>query len=261
MEYHSLASLLEQLKASPRVRGIFTTGTTAATMNLASDLDLVIVLDRNPEGLRSIYTMIEDRFSEIFFFETDFLNELATKAEVTGEEFDGMFVEWLAKGRIEHDPDGLLLTLKNKLEAKPPRQVVSDSLSRGDWVKANYNFIANTRFFKSGDELYHRALEIRLLYSTIELVTAYFSFRGIPWRGEKAAVQYLGRHDREFLATFQRYTASTTLAEKMKCYEELFKKVFAGEFQKWDQDFVVAISKESKDDRKLLHVWTELTGG
>jgi len=258
MKYPSLSNLIERLKSSPRVKGIFSIGTTATKMNPASDIDFVVVLDKNLEDIKSVYTMIENRFSDIFFFDIDFLNQLQSKDEVSGNNFDGMFSEWLASGKVEYDPDNLLLTLKNKISETPPLQKVVDSEKRDFWIKTNYNFIANSRYYNSSDELYHKALELRLLYSVIELITAYFSFRAIPWRGEKAAVKYLEQNDQEFFVIFQKYSASNILIEKMKYYGQLFEKIFFGKYQKWGEDFIIPISQRGGYDSKLSDFWNSL---
>jgi len=256
--YPSLKKLIEKLKTSPRVKGIFSTGTTATQMNPSSDIDFVVILDKNTEDIKSVYTTIENRFSDIFFFDVNFLNQLKSKNEVSGNNFDGMFLEWLKKGKIEYDPENLLLDLKNKIEEDPPRQKVTDLEKRDFWVKTNYNFIANSRYYKSNDALYHQALELRLLYSIIELITAYFSFHDIPWRGEKDALKYLEKNDPEFLTTFQKYSESDTLDEKMDYYTKLFNKIFFGEYQKWEEDFIIPISQKNEHDKNLLAFWTGL---
>lgn len=256
--YPSLEKLIEKLKTSPRVKGIFSTGTTATKMNPSSDIDFVVVLDKNSEDIKSVYTMIEDRFSDIFFFDIGFLNQLKNKSEVSGNNFDGMFLEWLKKGKMEYDPENLLFNLKSKIEETSSVQKIADSEKRDFWVKTNYNFIANSRYYNSNDELYHKALELRLLYSVIELITAYFSFRAIPWRGEKAAVKHLEQNDPEFIAIFQKYSESNTLEGKMKYYERLFEKIFFSEYQKWEKDFIITISNKDGHSPKLLDFWNSL---
>lgn len=171
-----------------------------------------------------------------------------------------MFVEWLAKGEIKYDSENLLRELKSKIGKSAPVQKVPDSEKRDFWIKTNYNFIANSRYYNSGNELYHKALEVRLLYSIIELITAYFSFRDIPWRGEKAAVSYLEQNDQDFFSTFREYSRSHTLDGKMKSYRELFNIIFFGEYQKWEDDFVVPISNQSQYDPKLISFWNNLVG-
>lgn len=261
MEQLSLMNLIKQLKLSPRVKGIFTTGTTATKLTLSSDIDLVIILDKNDEAIKSVYTKIENHFSDIFFFDINFINQLKDQQEVSGNNFDGMFLEWLVKGKIEYDPENLLLALKNRIDKNPPLQNVTNSEKRDFWIKTNYNFIANLRYYNSSDELYRKALEMRLLYSIIELITAYFSFRGIPWRGEKEAVKYFEEHDLEFFSVFQKYTQSNNLDAKMKYYQDLFNKIFFGNYQKWEDDFVVAISKQNQNNIKLVFFWNQLIGG
>lgn len=258
MNYLSLSNLIEKLKSSPRVKGVFSTGTTATKMNPSSDIDFVVVLDKNSEEIKSVYTMIENRFSDIFFFDTDFLNQLKDKNEVSGNNFEGMFSEWLKNGKIEYDPENLLSSLKSKIEKTSPIQKVADSEKRDFWVKTNYNFIANTRYYNSQDELYHKALELRLLYSVIELITAYFSFRGIPWRGEKAAVKYLEQNDTDFLSVFQEYSKGNSLEQKMKYYKELFNKIFFGDYQKWEEGFIIPISQKNGYEKQLSDFWESL---
>lgn len=260
MKYPSIENLIEKMKSSPRVKSIFTTGTTISKLTPSSDIDLVVILDKNKEGVKSVYTIIQNHFSDIFFFDIDFLNQLKNKREVSGNSFDGMFVEWLTKGEIKYDPENLLRELKSKIDKSAPIQKIPDSEKRDFWIKTNYNFIANFRYYNSRNELYHKALEFRLLYSIIELITAYFSFRDIPWRGEKAAVSYLEQNNQEFFSTFQEYSRSNALDGKMKYYRELFNKIFYGEYQKWEDDFVVPISSQSRYAPKLISFWDNLVG-
>lgn len=258
MKYPSLINFIEKMKSSPRVRGIFVTGTTATKMSPSSDIDIVVVLDKNSKNIKSVYTTIENHFFDIFFFDIAFLNQLENRQEVSANNFDGIFLEWLAKGKIEYDPENFLRILKNKISVNQPLQQVADSEKKDFWIKTNYNFIANVRYYDSKDELYHTALELRLLNSVIELITAYFSFRGIPWRGEKEAVKYLKQNDNKFISIFQEYSKSNILAVKMKYYTELFNRTFFGEYQKWENDFVIPISNQNQYDHELLGFWKEI---
>ena len=169
-----------------------------------------------------------------------------------------MFLAWLTTGKIEYDPENILSEIKNKVAETLPTQKVPDSEKRDFWVKTNYNFIANSRYYNSKDEIYHKALEFRLLYSVIELITAYFSFRNIPWRGEKFAVKYLQQNDQEFLAIFEKYSKSNLLTEKMKYYTELFNAISFDEYQKWQENFVIAISNKNQYDQNLNKFWDSL---
>lgn len=254
----SLANVIERLKSSPRVRGIFTAGTTALKLTPSSDIDLIIILDKNSEEIKSVYTMIKNRFSDIFFFDIDFVKKLNGKQKVSGNDFDGMFLEWLASGKVEYDQENLLLPLKAKISKKPPSQKVADSEKRNYWIKTNYNFIANLRYYNSKDKLYHQALEIRLFYSVIELIVAYFYFRNIPWRGEKCAIKYFKKNGRGFFSIFQAYSKSDNIKDKMRYYEKMFNKIFINEYQKWEDNFVIPISNQNQYDKKMINFWKKL---
>lgn len=261
MKLGSLPQLIKNLSTSPRVKGIFATGTTATILSPSSDIDLIVVFDKNAEDVKSIYTMIENRFADIFFFDIEFVQVLLDKKELSANAFDGMFTEWLMKGRIEYDPENVLAKLKRQIEKEPPVQKVPDTEKRDFWIKTNYNFIANSRYYNSNDMLYREALELRLLYSVIELITAYFSFRDISWRGEKTAIKYLKQSDPEFLSLFQRYSTSNNLDEKMKNYRKLFENIFHGEYQKWQEDFVVPTSWKNGYAPELSEWWEKLNNG
>lgn len=260
MPHSSLAALVDKLSTSPRVKGVFLTGTTATRLTPSSDIDLVVVLDKNNEEIKSVYTIIEERFSDVFFFDTEFLRQLQGKTEVSANAFDGMFVEWLGKGKIVYDPEGILTTLQVNIHAAPPAQMVDETEKRDLWIKVNYNAIANARYYRSQDEIYHKALELRLLYSVIELITAYFSFRDLPWRGEKAAIRYLEQKDQAFLHLFESYSKSSSLEERMRWYTALFQATCVGEYQPWEEDFVVALSHRKGYDEDLEKFWNELVG-
>lgn len=261
MKYPSLARLIERLKISPRVRGVFVTGSTATALTPSSDIDLVVILDKNAVKIQSVYTTIENHFSDIFFFDVAFLRQLEAKREVPGNSFEGMVITWLAMGKIEYDPDKILQELRTKIDLKDFALIIPKQEQYDLWVKVNYNFIANIRYYRSNDELYRQALELRLAHSVVELVTAYFSFRNIPWRGEKAAVEYFRANDSKFLGVFQSYTTSATLEQKMRNYEKLFQWALHGEFRRWDNDFVIPLSIQHQFDPGLTGFWDSLVAG
>ena len=144
MKNLTLKNLIEKLKSSPKVKGVFSTGTTATGLTPSSDIDLIIILDKNSEDIKSIYTTVENRFADIFFFDVDFLNQLKEKGEVLGNNFSGIFFSWLAKGKIEYDPESILADFKSKIGENLPTQKITDSEKRDVWIKTNYNFICNS---------------------------------------------------------------------------------------------------------------------
>lgn len=256
MTYSSLDIVIEKLKASPRVKGIFLTGSISA-LKPESDLDVVIILDKNTEQIKSLYTTIEGRFADIFFFGQEFLEQLDIEKEISGNSLAAIFLNWLDKAKIVYDPKRILENLRSKKLSS--KIFVPDYEKRQAWVNVNYNFIAAKRYFTAVAPLYRSALELRLMYSVMELVTAYFTFRDIPWRGEKTAVGYFQHADPDYFSIFNDYLASTTSEERMRSYEALFKKTLFRDYQQWPQEFSIAVSLQPKKDiliKSLEYFWS-----
>ena len=124
----------------------------------------------------------------------------------------------------------------------------------------NYNYLANRRYYQSRGAPYHKALEIRLMYSVVELITSYFAFRGIAWRGEKAAISFWESNDRGYYSIFRKFIASRTLGDRMKQYGVMFEKTLHGKYQKWQNDFVVAVSQTRKmSTESMTEFWKEIS--
>lgn len=256
----SLQEVIKHLSHASEVKAIFTTGTTASGLGPTSDIDLVVILDKNTSGLKSAYTMIENRFADVFFFDLEFVKKVAELKTIPANAFEGMFLTWLAKGKIEKDETGFLSELKTKSVTLLDSLNISFEEKQDSWFKINYNFIANQRYFRSEESVYHNALEIRLLYSVAELIVAYFTLRGIPWRGEKEAVKYLEGNDKSVFEQFTKYTNSQSLADRFHQYENLFKAVLHGEFQQWDEAFLFAKNEKNQLEEKLIKYVQELFG-
>lgn len=258
MQNSSLEQVINKLKFSSRVKGIFLTGTTGSDLKPYSDYDLVVILDKNTEDIKSLYTNIDGRFSDIFFFDVAYLENLEKNNNYSSTSFQAMLLSWLLKGKIEYDPEEILEILKNKSQKLLSTLNIFEDQKRNDWVQANYNFIANNRYFNSGDELYHKALNLRLLYSVIGLVTAYFSFRNMPWKGEKNAIKYFEENEINYINTFNLYNGSVNLDDKMKYYAQLFKLTLTSDYPEWENDFVIPGTNTKPYDQNLVNFWNNL---
>ncbi len=256
----SLSQVITNLVHAPEVRGVFRTGTTASTLGPSSDIDLVVVLDACPEGIRSANTRIEGRFADIFFFDVPFVERLAGLESVAINGFEGMFLTWLAKGAIEKDAMGQLASLQKSASAKLAASGVTQGEKEACWFKINYNFIANKRYRDSDDPLYHKALELRLLYSVPELIVSYFTLRDIPWRGEKEAISYLEAQDPATFEIFTAYTKSSSLPGRFALYEQVFERVLHGEFGRWKEDFLLIKNEQNQLNKTSVPFVRRLLG-
>ncbi len=254
----ALQDLIDELALSSRVKGIFTTGTTATGLTTSSDIDLVVILDKNSEEIKSAYTMIEERFADIFFFDSDFVTKCKNMERIPANAFEGMFITWLAKGKIYKDDTGVLFELKEDARAKMDGFIIPDEEKQDSWFKINYSFIANTRYFNAENDLYHKALELRLLYSISELIVAYFTFRNIPWRGEKSAIAYLEEHDTRTYECFTNFLESSSLEKRFNAYQDLFHRTSFANYQQWNDDFLVVLNSKHHVDESLTIFWNQL---
>lgn len=233
----SLAKVIENLKASAQVVGIFTTGSSSSKLQFYSDIDLVIILKRNSEKIKSIYTILDQQFADIFFFDIAFLNNVKLKNNLLANNFEGIFVTWLSKSVIHYDPIGVLEKYKKIFLRK--KMLIADSEKQECLVKINYSYIVNKRYYSAKNRVYSRALQLRLAYSVIELSTAYCAFREIPWRGEKDFISYLEKNDKKYLKALLNYFESENLKTKYLAYTRLFDITTTKKYKKWENNFLV----------------------
>jgi len=257
----TLSKILENLKLHDNVDAVFLTGSHGNDHKPYSDIDLVIIFKKHSHDLTSLYTWIDDKFADIFFFDHADLERIETNKELSGNAMDAVFVSWLEKATIQFDKTVKLTNFKNKIDELNKKVDIPKSEKDLFWQKINYNFVANTRYFESNDPVYHEALEVRLLYSLSEVFTGYFEFRDIFWRGEKTAIKYLKENDTDFYNTFKAYTRAFNLNEKFGKYSALVKMVFTNDYNLWNKGDVLPQTKDriSANSEELIKYWNQLT--
>src|SRR3989344_678516 len=256
-----LDEIVKNLEAKPEVDAVFLTGSYGArTSNSHSDLDLVIVLNKNSDGLKSVYTWIDDRFADIFFFDWTDLDRLARTKDYPANAWDTVLVSWLQKASVFFDKSKKLSKLIDKMKSVNGFSA-SVKEQRDFWQKINYNFVANERYFKSDNPLCHEALEIRLLYSVSELICGYFILRNIPWRGEKEAITYLKKSKPDIYLLLQKYWHAKNLKERFRTYVKLTSNVFTNDYKRWKGGDVMVVLKNQElpaNDKNLIKIWNDL---
>jgi len=256
----NLETIISNLKTKPEVDAVFLTGSHGKDRKPYSDIDLVIILNTNDQKLNSLYTWVDDTFTDVFFFDHSDIERIDSAKEIPGNTLDGVLVSWLGKATIQFDKSGKISALKGKVHTLGDLVKIPQSEKDQFWQKINYNLVANTRYFESHDPIYHEALEIRLLYSVSEVFTGYFEFRDILWRGEKNALKYLKENDIPFYSAFVSYTKATGLKQKFDRYSEMVSLVFPNGYRTWQKTEIAPQPKDrSKADIKALIVyWQEL---
>ncbi|MDO8617325.1 MAG: nucleotidyltransferase domain-containing protein [Candidatus Uhrbacteria bacterium] len=219
-----LEDVLSRLKLYPSVEAVLLMGSAANhTMHAHSDYDLACVVRDIPKNILGINTFIDNTFTEVFFYSSEEV-ELALKkktADLSTKE--GWIINWSRDGKIVLDRSGLLTQLKEK-SGKMMDQV-SDTLTYQSWHRLNYNLVQNARYFRSENELYLQALDVKLSFSIVEALVGYFHVRKVSWKGEKEAIRWLKEHDENFLRLFQSFFVQTDRSKKMHVYENVVKAV------------------------------------
>jgi predicted nucleotidyltransferase len=231
----SLEKIIQGLQNSDEVDAVFLTGSLGRKEAKSySDIDLVVILKENTLGLYSLYRWIDNTFADIFFF------DLADIKNAT----DTLLSHWLKNADIRFDKSGATTELKMKANASDRAITVSIKEKQNFWQKINYNFVANKRYFESNNQLYHEALDLRLLYSTIEVICGYFALRDIPWRGEKNAVTVLAINHPDFYDLFKKYSASQSLKDRFLYYSQMVALVFTEEYRRWTAADRILVKKD-----------------
>lgn len=257
----NLTETISNLKTKDQVTAVFLTGSGASSsLKEYSDYDLVVILDKDEIGLKSIYTFIDGKFTDLFFFTEQNIKELAEETKVNPNSMNGILLNWLDNAKIEFDKTGSISELQNKAKSGHFKATIPEDEVTSVLNKVNYNFICNQRYYQSQDDLYLKALDIKLLYSVVELITAYFTFRQIPWRGEKQAISYLETNDPAFYRQFQNFLASKDIDERMRFYGKLFNIALPESLNRWDNSIVIGElhdgSSEGRERAKSF--WQEL---
>ncbi|MFA6405448.1 MAG: nucleotidyltransferase domain-containing protein [Candidatus Paceibacterota bacterium] len=254
---NSLDKIIENLKSNDAVDAVFLTGSNHNNeAKTYSDIDLVVILKENKNELYSLYRWIDEVFTEAFFFDLGDLKRIEDQSDKYDNEMDLIFIAWLKKSDIKFDKSGTLTSLKQKMV--DTNDIVLEKIKKNLWQKINYNYVANKRYFESNDSLYHEALELRLLYSVIEVVCGYIQFRNVAWKGEKEAVKYLKSNHQDFYDIFKSYSISNNLADKFRFYEQMVDLVFTDKYKKWTEKDEIILKKDfsvaEPDDSAVSYV-------
>ncbi len=238
-----LKKVIENLRSKKEVDAVFLTGSGGRSpLKPWSDIDLIIVFKKNTKQLYSLFTWIGGRFADIFFFDLGDMARIEKKRIIGGNTPEGTFVDWLKSGSIQFDKSGKTTELK----ALIARGKIKCRITREDTFsfqrKVSYNYTANNRYFSAKDPLYHEALELRLLYSVIELALAYFVLRGIPWRGEKNAMKYFKQKDGKYYTALARYFAARDLKTRMKLYNQMVPMALTKQYGIFPKSKIIAVA-------------------
>ena len=220
---------VRRLAARPAVQGVALCGSRRdEALTPVSDIDLLIVVDEAHANLRSGVTHVDGRMGDLLFATTREIEEIANAGSpLDAGAWVGMIASHLERAEILFDRDGSVARAQARIRRCDLASSAPPGAAYGAWNKINYDRRHNRRMLESDDADYAAALDVRLLYGLSDVFTGYFATRGLPWRGEKAAVRYLHEYDPAFLALFQQALSEKDRHAKFALYEELCRRATA----------------------------------
>lgn len=226
-EEMTLDEVLARLAQNEAVEGVLLIGSTRELdLRPHSDYDLLVVLREMPLPPGILLTVIDDRLADILFVRSSFVDKiLSPDFEEASDEQEGFLLEHLKNGSIAYDRDGRIRKVQHKLIGrqwfvKPNNRRVYTEAVRG----IHYNYQHNRRYFDSSEPIYQTALEVRLLYSLMQVILSYFIVRRLPWQGEVKAIQYWRENDPDFLTLFETYQGAPNLKDRFKAYTKMAER-------------------------------------
>jgi hypothetical protein len=222
----SFDELLARLSERELVEGVLVMGSAgSAALTPASDYDLLVVLSKEVQPLFLVVTAVEGRMAELYFATTAQIASLGAGDPLEG--YEATMAAWLRSGRIIFDRAGLLARAQRTAQADQRVKKAGPNERYNLWFGVNYNLRQTRRILTSDDPVYQMTVDLRLLYTLMDLFSGYFTLRGLPWQGEKQAIRHLAAHDPSYLELFQQCLAEPERTRKVKLYERLAQLTLA----------------------------------
>lgn len=232
----TLQEFIARLKGSNSIVAIAIIGSAVeARTNLASDYDILIVLEDPPVPLTGGVTFVEDRLTDIAFMTLEEVRRLSEvdQSQVSMNSPEGTFLTWMQTARIEFDKAGYLGQIHKKSQEGLTLKPLDGGEIYSRFDKASYNLAHTRRMLTSDNPDYHLAVDMRLLYQMADLMVDYFLVRKLPWQGEKHAVHYWKSHDPGYLDLFIECINEKNRNRKVDLYHRLASETMAPVEELW----------------------------
>jgi len=208
------AELLERLKRSPEVLGILEYGSGAEPGG--ADVDLCVVVTRRPAGLESIHLWAGGRPVDL---------NVRTLQELREGGVAGLpgFDEVLREGKVLYERQPGLLAER---EPRPAEQSEPKDRQDHSFMRHGHAHVLHKLdHYQSRDPLLCKVL---LCGATHWLLSAYAAARGLPYRGEKAALRAMRESDPDLTADLEELASGERpLAERIELLRRLTDQVLA----------------------------------
>jgi predicted nucleotidyltransferase len=264
-ENMDLDEVIARLKQNDVVDGILQIGSMREErLKPHSDYDLLIVLREMPLPLHVLLTIIEGRLADIIFVRSSFVQAILSEDfEQASNDYEGILLEHIKTGTIAYDREDQLSQAQQRLSNAEWFHSASERTIYTEAVRSiHYNYQQNRRYLHSSDPIYQKALEIRLLYSLMQVIFGYVTVRRIPWQGEKKAIGYWQEHDADYLSLFEAYQQAENLEERFSIYTQMAERTLQPVGGLWPRNAVnVALEGDAwspEDVKAAIDYWHSL---
>lgn len=226
----TLQEFIARLRRSNSVVAVAIIGSAGeGRTDIASDYDLLIILENPPIPLTGGVTFVEDRFTDMVFTTSEEVRRLSQvdHSQVNMNSPEGTLLRWMQTARIEFDKSGYLDQIQRKSRERLSLKPLDEGEIYSRFDKASYNLAHTRRMLTSDNPDYHLAIDMRLLYQMADLMVDYFLVRELPWQGEKNAVRYWKSHDPGYLDLFIKCINEKNRNRKVDLYHRLASETMA----------------------------------
>ena len=225
-----LEPVIARLRTKEQVEGVLAIGSLASqSLTPASDYDFAIVL-RDVECAWYVgVTAIQERFTDLLFVSDNALRQIQEQVSPLSDAHElAPVIRWFERGVILFDRSGQLASAQQHVQQYSLVQPISDAAAYGAWFATNYNLAIACRLCQSPAPRDQAVADIRMaVYGHADVWFNYFTIRHIPWKGDKAAVNYLSESDPGYLELYQSLVKTTDRAAKLECYRRAAAHVTA----------------------------------
>ena len=235
-----LDEVLKRLQAQPEVDAILLAGATGTeSPKPYSDYDILVVLNEMPVTPSLIITVVDTILTEVYFIKAATMDEMIANPEtVEANSLLGAFTSMVVRGEIAYDASGRLTRLREVAPQTHYDEILAHQVY-SSWYSLTYNHQQNLRYYHSLDDLYLDALQCRMLYCISNCLSAYFTLRELPWRGEKEAIRYLRQHDPVYLEQFKATVSAGDIHAQFPQYEKLVDLTLPVGMSLWADSYTV----------------------
>lgn len=233
MQITNSSELIEQLKKNASVLGILQYGSGIAPDG--ADTDICLVVSQRPMGLESIHFWIASGPVDMNIRTRDELRDGGV-ADLVG------FDDVLREGKVlyEREPGLLEDSLANASSSpSPPLRDNFAGMRHG-----HAHVLTKLDYYKDRDPL---LCNILLAGATHWLLGAYTTSRGLPYRGEKAALKIIRNNDPSQLPEFEKLASpSVSIEERIETLRQLTDKILAPVGGPWQKGEVLFFEDSTK---------------